>query len=193
MGHGRAAIRVGRYAWFQTRPARSSRRRVDHARAVGSRSSGPCRVGSGSRSSGLRFQVEWAIGCIGSQHFKSSTLNEGVYVWQVVAGGEEARLNVQSGLGPRGAEEGTGAGGGGREWDKAVESDEAPYDSVQLEHVYGYRGHDARNNLVYNRDGKIVYMAGTPPPPRPRSRDPPQHGHASYAPGDPVQPSAAQC
>jgi len=29
----------------------------------------------------------------------------------------------------------------------------------QAEHVYGFRGHDCRNNLMYTKTGKIVYMA----------------------------------
>lgn len=29
----------------------------------------------------------------------------------------------------------------------------------QAEHLYGFRGHDCRNNLMYTGNGKIVYMA----------------------------------
>ena len=39
-----------------------------------------------------------------------------------------------------------------------MDADEAPYNSLQLEHAYGYRGHDRRNNLLYTAEGHIVYM-----------------------------------
>ena len=51
-------------------------------------------------------------------------------------------------------------GGGGSDWRKPMDADEAPYNCLQLEHVYGYRGHDCRNNLLYNAVGHVVYMAG---------------------------------
>lgn len=31
--------------------------------------------------------------------------------------------------------------------------------SLKLEHIYGYRCHDARNNLRYNSEGNLVYHA----------------------------------
>lgn len=34
---------------------------------------------------------------------------------------------------------------------------EAPDAEAQLEYVYGYRCHDARNNLRYTSDNKLVY------------------------------------
>ena len=38
--------------------------------------------------------------------------------------------------------------------------DGAPPDAqLELEYVYGYRCHDARNNLFYGADGSIVYHA----------------------------------
>ena len=52
-------------------------------------------------------------------------------------------------------------GGGkakGSDWRKPMDADEAPYNSLQLEHAYGYRGHDCRNNLLYTAEGHIVYM-----------------------------------
>jgi len=36
---------------------------------------------------------------------------------------------------------------------------EAPDASLELNYVYGYRCHDARNNLRYTADGKLVYHA----------------------------------
>jgi len=36
---------------------------------------------------------------------------------------------------------------------------EAPDSTLTLEHIYGYRCHDARNNLRYNKDGQLVYHA----------------------------------
>ena len=36
---------------------------------------------------------------------------------------------------------------------------DAPDASLLLEHIYGYRCHDARNNLRYTSTGKIVYHA----------------------------------
>lgn len=36
---------------------------------------------------------------------------------------------------------------------------EAPDASLQLEYVYGYRCHDARNNLRYTSTGEVVYHA----------------------------------
>lgn len=36
---------------------------------------------------------------------------------------------------------------------------EAPDASLELEHIYGYRCHDARNNLRYTAEGKVVYHA----------------------------------
>jgi microtubule-associated protein-like 6 len=36
---------------------------------------------------------------------------------------------------------------------------EAPEGSLELEYIHGYRCHDARNNLRYTREGKIVYHA----------------------------------
>lgn len=35
----------------------------------------------------------------------------------------------------------------------------APDATLQLEYIYGYRCHDARNNLRYNINGNIVYHA----------------------------------
>lgn len=38
----------------------------------------------------------------------------------------------------------------------------APDSRLQLEWVYGYRGHQCRNNLYYNANGEVVYfVAGT--------------------------------
>ncbi len=34
----------------------------------------------------------------------------------------------------------------------------APESSLQLEWVYGYRGHQCRNNLYYTASGDIVYF-----------------------------------
>ena len=34
----------------------------------------------------------------------------------------------------------------------------APNASLMLEWVFGYRGHQCRNNLVYNKSGKLVYF-----------------------------------
>ena len=36
---------------------------------------------------------------------------------------------------------------------------EAPDATLMLEHVYGYRCHDARNNLRYTNTGQIAYHA----------------------------------
>ena len=36
---------------------------------------------------------------------------------------------------------------------------EAPDANLKLEHIYGYRCHDARNNLKYNHQGNLVYHA----------------------------------
>jgi hypothetical protein len=36
---------------------------------------------------------------------------------------------------------------------------ERPDATLDLEYIYGYRCHDARNNLRYTSDGKIVYHA----------------------------------
>lgn len=36
---------------------------------------------------------------------------------------------------------------------------EAPDATLELEHVYGYRCHDTRNNLRYTAKGLIVYHA----------------------------------
>jgi len=36
---------------------------------------------------------------------------------------------------------------------------EAPDATLELEYIYGYRCHDARNNLRYNHEGKLVYHA----------------------------------
>lgn len=36
---------------------------------------------------------------------------------------------------------------------------EAPEAGLELEHIYGYRCHDTRNNLAYTADGKLVYHA----------------------------------
>jgi microtubule-associated protein-like 6 len=36
---------------------------------------------------------------------------------------------------------------------------EAPDASLKLEHIYGYRCHDARNNLRYTANGQICYHA----------------------------------
>jgi hypothetical protein len=36
---------------------------------------------------------------------------------------------------------------------------ERPDASLDLEYIYGYRCHDARNNLRYTHEGKIVYHA----------------------------------
>jgi microtubule-associated protein-like 6 len=74
----------------------------------------------------------------------------------VMPGVEEQRLNIKSGV----MDEAEMERGGGREWRKPMDADEAPYNCLQLEHVYGYRGHDCRNNLVYTAAGNIVYMAG---------------------------------
>ena len=41
------------------------------------------------------------------------------------------------------------------------DADEAPNCSLQLEHVYGYRGHDTRSNLFYTQTGDLVYMVGS--------------------------------
>ena len=35
----------------------------------------------------------------------------------------------------------------------------APDATLQLEYIYGYRCHDARNNLRYSLNGNIVYHA----------------------------------
>lgn len=34
----------------------------------------------------------------------------------------------------------------------------APPSQLRLEWVYGYRGNQARNNLVYNASGEVVYF-----------------------------------
>jgi hypothetical protein len=44
---------------------------------------------------------------------------------------------------------------------RPADADEAPNCSLQLEHVYGYRGHDTRNNLFYTQSGDLVYMVGS--------------------------------
>jgi hypothetical protein len=36
-----------------------------------------------------------------------------------------------------------------------------PDESLILEHVYGYRTRDCRNNLFYTKSGKIVFPAGS--------------------------------
>lgn len=36
---------------------------------------------------------------------------------------------------------------------------EGPDAALELEYIYGYRCHDARNNLRYTEEGKIVYHA----------------------------------
>jgi hypothetical protein len=36
---------------------------------------------------------------------------------------------------------------------------EAPDATLKLEHIYGYRCHDARNNLRYTADGNLIYHA----------------------------------
>lgn len=36
---------------------------------------------------------------------------------------------------------------------------EAPDASLELEHIYGYRCHDTRNNLRYASNGNVVYHA----------------------------------
>ena len=36
---------------------------------------------------------------------------------------------------------------------------EKPEANLELEYVYGYRCHDARNNLKYTQEGKIVFHA----------------------------------
>ena len=44
---------------------------------------------------------------------------------------------------------------------RPADADEAPNCSLQLEHAYGYRGHDTRNNLFYTQSGDLVYMVGS--------------------------------
>lgn len=44
---------------------------------------------------------------------------------------------------------------------RPADADEAPNCSLQLEHVYGYRGHDTRNNLFFTQSGDLVYMVGS--------------------------------
>ena len=36
---------------------------------------------------------------------------------------------------------------------------ERPDASIELDYIYGYRCHDARSNLKYTQEGKIVYHA----------------------------------
>ena len=36
---------------------------------------------------------------------------------------------------------------------------ERPDASIELDYIYGYRCHDARSNLKYTKEGKIVYHA----------------------------------
>ena len=42
---------------------------------------------------------------------------------------------------------------------RARQDRERPDASLDLEYIYGYRCHDARNNLRYTQEGKIVYHA----------------------------------
>jgi hypothetical protein len=44
---------------------------------------------------------------------------------------------------------------------RPTDADEVPNCSLQLEHVYGYRGHDTRSNLFYTQTGDLVYMVGS--------------------------------
>jgi hypothetical protein len=44
---------------------------------------------------------------------------------------------------------------------RPADADEAPNCSLQLEHIYGYRGHDTRSNLFYTQTGDLVYMVGS--------------------------------
>ena len=34
----------------------------------------------------------------------------------------------------------------------------APEDQLRLEWVYGYRSHQCRNNLYYNKNGEVLYF-----------------------------------
>ena len=46
-----------------------------------------------------------------------------------------------------------------RDYPNSGRDRERPDASLDLEYIYGYRCHDARNNLRYTQEGKIVYHA----------------------------------
>jgi WD40 repeat protein len=46
-----------------------------------------------------------------------------------------------------------------KDWVPSPDSKKLPSQSLELEYIYGYRGHDCRDNLFYTSDTTVVYHA----------------------------------
>jgi hypothetical protein len=41
------------------------------------------------------------------------------------------------------------------------ENPNSPTQSLTMHHIFGYRGHDCRNNLKFDKHGNIIYHQGS--------------------------------